>query len=75
MNTLSDTTNIENDTEVGNFFLCIKLILNNLLFPKKAGYFNFNSQLFSEIRKCIVGCIFNSVGLIISREIPCMNKT
>jgi hypothetical protein len=21
--------------------------------------------------KCIVGCIFNSVGLIITREIPC----
>jgi hypothetical protein len=22
--------------------------------------------------KCIVGCIFNSVGLITTREIPCM---
>jgi hypothetical protein len=22
--------------------------------------------------KCIVGCIFNSVGLIITREIPCI---
>jgi hypothetical protein len=24
------------------------------------------------LRKCIVGCIFNSVGLIITREIPCI---
>jgi hypothetical protein len=23
-------------------------------------------------RKCSVGCIFNSVGLIITREIPCI---
>jgi hypothetical protein len=22
--------------------------------------------------KCIVGCIFNSVGIIITREIPCI---
>jgi hypothetical protein len=25
----------------------------------------------SFFRKCIVGCIFNSVGLIITREMPC----
>jgi hypothetical protein len=24
--------------------------------------------------KCIVGCIFNSVGLIITRELPCNYK-
>jgi hypothetical protein len=65
MNTLSDITNIENDTEV----ICVKP------FPKKAGYFNFSSQLFSEIQKCIVGCIFNSVWHIITREMPCINKT
>jgi hypothetical protein len=26
----------------------------------------------SFFRKCSVGCIFNSVGLIITREIPCI---
>jgi hypothetical protein len=25
--------------------------------------------------KCIVGCIFNSVGFIITREIPCIQKS
>jgi hypothetical protein len=28
-------------------------------------------KISSFIRKCIVGCIFNSVGFIITREIPC----
>jgi hypothetical protein len=63
MNTLSDITNIENDTEV--IFVHALNIKYSLVcvkpFPKKAGYFNFSRQLFSEIRKCIVGCIFNSV--------------
>jgi hypothetical protein len=36
----------------------------------KAGYLpRLNPVLRS---KCIVGCIFNSVGLIITRESPCM---
>jgi hypothetical protein len=26
-----------------------------------------------KLCKCIVGCIFNSVGLIIAREIPCID--
>jgi hypothetical protein len=51
MNTLSDITTIENDSEVifvhalNKSFVCVQP------FPKKAGYFNFSSQLFSEIRK------------------------
>jgi hypothetical protein len=40
-------------------------------FSKKAGYFNFSSQLFW---KCSASCIFNFVGLIITREIPCICK-
>jgi hypothetical protein len=33
----------------------------------------FTSQpRFMSIGKCIVGCIFNSIGLIITREIPCI---
>jgi hypothetical protein len=30
-------------------------------------------KISSFVRKCIVGCIFNSVGLIITRLIPCIN--
>jgi hypothetical protein len=74
-NSLSGITNIENDTEV--IFVHALNIKYSLVcvkpFPKKAGYFNFSSQLFSEIRKCIVGCIFNSVGHIITGEILCIN--
>jgi hypothetical protein len=29
----------------------------------------------SFFRKCSVGCIFNSVGLIITRELPCRSST
>jgi hypothetical protein len=36
----------------------------------KAAYL---SRRYPALRsKCIVGCIFNSVGLIITREIPCI---
>jgi hypothetical protein len=40
-------------------------------FSKKAVYFNLSSQFFW---KCSVGCIFNFVGLIITREISCICK-
>jgi hypothetical protein len=30
------------------------------------------SSIACFFRKCIVGCIFNSVGLIFTREIPCI---
>jgi hypothetical protein len=42
----------------------IKNATNNT-FSKKAGHFNLSSQFF---RKCSVGCIFYSVGPIITRE-------
>jgi hypothetical protein len=38
-------------------------------------YCHFSSQLFSEMRKCFVRCIFKSGGHIITHEIPCINKT
>jgi hypothetical protein len=74
MNTLSDITNIENNTEV---IFVHAFILNNLLFVfshfrKKLNILiSVGSQLFLEIRKCIVDCIFNSVN----RKISCINKT
>jgi hypothetical protein len=37
---------------------------------RRAGY---GRGKYAALRsKCIVGCIFNSVGLIITRESPCM---
>jgi hypothetical protein len=39
------------------------------IFSKKAGHFNFSSQLFSEMYG---GSHFYSIRLIITREIPCI---
>jgi hypothetical protein len=67
MNILSDITNVENNTEV---IFVHAFVLNNLLFvfshfrKKLSILISVGSQLFSEIIKCIVGCIFNSVGHI-----------
>jgi hypothetical protein len=55
MNTLSDITNIENDTEV--IFVHALNIKYSLVcvkpFPKKAGYFNFSRQLFRKFENVL----------------------
>jgi hypothetical protein len=75
MNTLSDITNIENDTEV-----IFVHALNNFLFVfshfrKKLVILISVANFFRKFENVLCVAFFNSVGHIISREISCINET
>jgi hypothetical protein len=75
MNTLSDITNIENETEV----IFVPALNINLLFVfnhfrKKLEILISLANFFRKFEN-VLYCIFNSVGHIITREIYCINKT
>jgi hypothetical protein len=62
-----------NDEKIDMIANVIKMLLAFRVYvdnrPKTLRFF---TDTHVEFRKCIVGCIFNSVGLIITREIPCI---
>jgi hypothetical protein len=74
INTLSDITNIENDTELIFVHALNNLLLVSSHFRKKLDILISIASFFGN-SKMYCGLHFFSIGHIITRETPCINKT